>query len=31
MENYQQADGSIAVPEALVAYMGGATTIGVPA
>jgi seryl-tRNA synthetase len=23
MENYQQADGSIAVPKALVPYMGG--------
>jgi seryl-tRNA synthetase len=23
MENYQQADGSIAVPEALRPYMGG--------
>jgi seryl-tRNA synthetase len=28
MENYQQADGSIAVPEALRAYMGGLSTIG---
>ena len=28
MENYQQPDGSIAVPEALVPYMGGVTTIG---
>lgn len=27
MENYQQADGSIAVPEALVPYMGGITEI----
>ena len=27
MENYQQADGSIAVPEPLQPYMGGATTI----
>jgi seryl-tRNA synthetase len=27
MENYQQADGSIAVPEALQSYMGGAKTI----
>jgi seryl-tRNA synthetase len=23
MENYQQADGSIRIPEALVPYMGG--------
>ncbi len=28
MENYQQSDGSIRVPDALVSYMGGATTIG---
>ncbi|HEX5420547.1 MAG TPA: serine--tRNA ligase [Gammaproteobacteria bacterium] len=28
LENYQQADGSIEVPEALVPYMGGATLIG---
>jgi len=27
MENYQQADGSIKVPEALVPYMGGVTEI----
>jgi seryl-tRNA synthetase len=27
MENYQQEDGSIAVPEALKPYMGGITTI----
>ena len=27
MENYQQADGSIAVPDALQPYMGGATSI----
>ena len=27
MENYQQADGSIVVPEALHPYMGGITTI----
>jgi seryl-tRNA synthetase len=27
MENYQQADGSIAVPEALKSYMGGAKVI----
>jgi len=29
MENYQQADGSILVPEVLVPYMGGTTVIGV--
>jgi seryl-tRNA synthetase len=28
METYQQADGSIAVPEALAPYMGGIKTIG---
>lgn len=28
MENYQEADGSIRVPEALVAYMGGLTRVG---
>jgi seryl-tRNA synthetase len=28
MENYQQADGSIAVPEALQPYMGGCKVIG---
>lgn len=28
MENYQQPDGSIRVPDVLVPYMGGATTIG---
>jgi len=28
MENYQEADGSIRVPEALVPYMGGATRVG---
>jgi seryl-tRNA synthetase len=28
MENYQQADGSIAVPEVLRPYLGGATAIG---
>ncbi|GIK82428.1 MAG: serine--tRNA ligase [Alphaproteobacteria bacterium] len=28
MENYQQADGSIAVPDALAPYMGGLKTIG---
>ncbi|MEL7019718.1 MAG: aminoacyl--tRNA ligase-related protein [Pseudomonadota bacterium] len=28
MENYQEADGSITVPDALVPYMGGITKIG---
>jgi seryl-tRNA synthetase len=28
MENYQQDDGSIRVPDALVAYMGGVTQVG---
>lgn len=28
LENYQNADGSITVPKALVDYMGGITTIG---
>jgi seryl-tRNA synthetase len=28
MENYQQADGSIKVPDVLQAYMGGVTVIG---
>jgi seryl-tRNA synthetase len=27
LENYQQADGSVAVPAALQPYMGGATRI----
>ncbi|MDX2234730.1 MAG: serine--tRNA ligase, partial [Hyphomonadaceae bacterium] len=27
LENYQNADGSITVPEALVPYMGGLTMI----
>jgi hypothetical protein len=27
MENYQQADGSIVIPEVLVSYMGGMTVI----
>ena len=27
LENYQQADGSVRVPEALVSYMGGETVI----
>jgi seryl-tRNA synthetase len=28
IENYQQADGTVRIPDALVPYMGGATTIG---
>ncbi len=28
MENYQQADGTIRVPDALIPYMGGKTVIG---
>ncbi len=28
MENYQQADGSVAVPEVLAPYMGGVTELG---
>jgi seryl-tRNA synthetase len=31
IENYQQADGSIRVPDALVPYMGGLTVIGAKA
>lgn len=31
MENYQQEDGSIAIPEVLQPYMGGKTMIGVKA
>jgi len=27
LENYQQADGSIRIPDALVPYMGGETVI----
>jgi seryl-tRNA synthetase len=27
LENYQNADGSITVPEVLVPYMGGATRV----
>ena len=27
LENYQNADGSVTVPEALVPYMGGLTRI----
>lgn len=30
IENFQQADGSIAIPEALQPYMGGQTTIAKP-
>lgn len=30
MENYQQADGSIAIPDALVPYMGGLKAIKTP-
>jgi seryl-tRNA synthetase len=28
LENYQQADGSVAIPDALVPYMGGVRSIG---
>jgi seryl-tRNA synthetase len=28
LENYQNEDGSIAIPAALIPYMGGATRIG---
>ena len=28
LENYQQADGSIRIPDALQPYMGGQTKIG---
>lgn len=31
LENYQQPDGSIAVPEALQPYLGGKTVLGAPA
>jgi seryl-tRNA synthetase len=31
LENYQNADGSVSVPEALQAYMGGMTTLQAPA
>lgn len=31
LENGQQADGSVAIPDALVPYMGGMTTLEVPA
>ena len=30
IENYQQADGSIKIPDVLVPFMGGKTTIGKP-
>lgn len=30
IENYQQADGTIKVPEVLIPFMGGATVIGKP-
>ncbi len=30
IENYQQADGTIKVPDVLINYMGGKTTIGKP-
>ena len=30
LENYQQADGSVAIPDALAPYMGGARTIEKP-
>ena len=30
LENYQQADGTVVVPEALRPYMGGRTVIGTP-
>jgi seryl-tRNA synthetase len=30
LENYQQEDGGVAIPEALVPYMGGAKKIGKP-
>jgi seryl-tRNA synthetase len=31
LENYQNADGSVSVPEALVPYMGGVTKLEPPA
>ena len=31
LENYQQADGSVVIPEALHPYMGGLTRIEAPA
>ena len=30
IENYQQADGTIRVPEILIPFMGGKTVIGKP-
>jgi seryl-tRNA synthetase len=27
LENYQQADGTVQIPDALIPYMGGQTTI----
>jgi seryl-tRNA synthetase len=30
LENYQQADGSVLIPEALRPYMGGVETIARP-
>jgi seryl-tRNA synthetase len=27
LENYQQADGSVTVPDALIPYMGGITRL----
>jgi seryl-tRNA synthetase len=30
IENYQQADGTVKVPEVLVPFMGGQTVIGKP-
>ena len=30
LENYQQADGTVTIPEALRPYMGGRTVIGTP-
>ncbi|MEN9551753.1 MAG: seryl-tRNA synthetase, seryl-tRNA synthetase [Candidatus Parcubacteria bacterium] len=30
IENYQQPDGTVRVPDVLIPYMGGKTTIGVP-
>ena len=30
LENYQQQDGSVAIPPALVSYMGGLTKIEKP-
>jgi len=31
LENYQNADGSVTIPKALVPYMGGVTVIPAPA